>query len=696
MADYLVIVESPAKAKTIGKYLGSRYLVKASMGHVRDLPKSQLGVDVEHGFEAKYITIRGKGDVLKQLRDSSRKVKAVYLAADPDREGEAIAWHLAQSLELDPERPCRVVFNEITKEAVKDAFKHPRAVNMDLVHAQQARRILDRLVGYRISPLLWKKVKRGLSAGRVQSVAVRLVVDREREIRSFLPQEYWSVIAHCQAQGEKFQAAFFGYGKGKVELHSQAEVEELLTRIGAAEFVVNSVKASERKRNPAPPFTTSSLQQEAARRISFRPQKTMSIAQQLYEGVDLPKVGSVGLITYMRTDSTRISETALTEAREYIRTVYGADYAPPKPREYSVKKNAQDAHEAIRPTAVSRHPDTLKEVLSRDQWKLYRLIYERFIASQMSSAVLDTMTVDIGAGSALFRATGSKIKFPGFMKLYIEATDDKQDEEGFLPALQVNEVLKPRPPLTPEQHFTQPPPRYSEARLIRAMEELGIGRPSTYAPTIDTIQKRGYVLLEEKRFVPTELGEIVIDLMKEFFPTIVDVDFTAHLEQQLDDVEDGSSNYIHMLSEFYGSLEGYLTVAEKSMEHVQLEEEYADEHCEKCGRQMVYKHGRFGKFLACPGFPECRNAKPILKEIGVNCPRCGKALVERRGKKRRQFFGCTGYPECNYVLWDAPSGFNCKVCGEPMIRKRQSKTGQEMLACSNPQCKHQEVAQDAR
>ena len=693
MADYLVIVESPAKAKTIGKYLGSKYMVKASMGHVRDLPKSQLGVDVDHEFEPKYITIRGKGDILKELKDSSKKVKAVYLAADPDREGEAIAWHLAQSLDIDPQKPVRVVFNEITKEAVKDAFKHPRSVNMDLVHAQQARRILDRLVGYRISPLLWKKVKRGLSAGRVQSVAVRLIVDREREIQAFNPEEYWTVNALCEHQAERFTAQFHGYGEEKVELKSKDEVDQLLSRIEGQEFKVARVKASVRKRNPAPPFTTSSLQQEAARKLGFRTQKTMAVAQQLYEGIEMPGAGAVGLITYMRTDSTRIADGARQEAAEYIKGNFGPDYLPTSARQYAAKKGAQDAHEAIRPTSLSRHPDLLKDILSRDQLRLYRLIFERFVASLMAAALLDTMTVDIEVGEAVFRANGSKIKFPGFMKLYIEDNDDQDEESRMLPALEEGLVLKPRPGIQPEQHFTQPPPRYSEARLVKAMEELGIGRPSTYAPTIDVIQKRGYVLLESKRFIPTELGEIVVDLMKEFFPTIVDADFTAQLEQQLDDVEEGMQNYVKMLDSFYRGLATYLQTAEESMEHVQLEEEFADEYCDKCGRRMVYKHGRFGKFLACPGFPECRNAKPILKHIGVDCPRCGKPLVERRGKKRRVFYGCSGYPECNYVLWDKPTGHACPVCGEPMVEKRKAKSDVVNEVCSNPECSTHHVSE---
>ncbi len=688
MADYLVIVESPAKAKTIKKYLGDKYVVKASMGHVRDLPKSQLGVDVDHQFEPKYITIRGKGDILKQLKESSKKVKAVYLAADPDREGEAIAWHLAKSLDIDPLQPVRVVFNEITKDAVKAAFKNPRSVNMDLVHAQQARRILDRLVGYRISPLLWKKVKRGLSAGRVQSVAVRLIVDREREIRAFVPEEYWTVAILCEHQGEKFTAQFYGYGEEKLELQSQDDVNELLGRIEGKEFTVVRVKASERRRNPAPPFTTSSLQQEAARKLGFRTQKTMAVAQQLYEGIDMPGVGAVGLITYMRTDSTRISDSARAEASAYIDNTYGKAYVPTSVRQYAAKKGAQDAHEAIRPTALDRHPDQLKDILSRDQLRLYRLIFERFVASQMEAAVLDTMTVDIVGGDALFRANGSKVKFPGFMKLYIEGQDDQDEDNRMLPALVEGLVLQPRPKPHPEQHFTQPPPRYSEARLVKSMEELGIGRPSTYAPTIDVIQKRGYVLLESKRFVPTELGEIVVDLMKEFFPTIVDADFTAQLEQQLDDVEEGSQNYVNMLDVFYRNLEAYLQTAEEGMENVQLIDEYADEYCEKCGRQMVYKHGRFGKFLACPGFPECRNAKPILKHVGIDCPHCGSPIVERRGKKRKLFYGCSGYPACNYVLWDRPTGQLCAVCHEPMVVKKKGKSDKEKEVCSNPACEN--------
>jgi DNA topoisomerase I len=692
VADYLVIVESPAKAKTIGKYLGKKYIVKASMGHVRDLPKSQLGVDINESFTPRYITIRGKGNVLKELRDSTKKVKGVYLAADPDREGEAIAWHLAHTLDIDPNQPCRVVFNEITKQAVKDAFQHPRKINMDLVNAQQARRILDRLVGYQISPLLWKKVKKGLSAGRVQSVAVRLIVDREREIRAFVPEEYWTVEALFTEQGQTFRASFYGYGNQKTDLKSQDDVDQLLKRIEKQDFIVQDVKKSERRRNPAPPFTTSSLQQEAARKLNFRAAKTMQIAQQLYEGLDIGAEGTVGLITYMRTDSTRVSQTAQQEAREYIESVYGREYYPAETRQFGAKSGAQDAHEAIRPTSVKYTPDSIKEYVTRDQYRLYKLIWERFVASQMAQAVLDTMTIDIACGDAKFRATGSRVKFPGFMTLYIEGSDDKETEEGYLPELEVHQQLKPKK-IDPKQHFTQPPPRYTEARLVKTMEELGIGRPSTYAPTLDTIQKRGYVVLEDKKLVPTELGEIVVDIMKEFFPQIIDVEFTAHMEENLDGVEDGSVDWVNMLERFYEEFEKHLAVAEKEMESVQVQEEVSDEVCEKCGRQMVYKLGRFGKFLACPGFPDCRNAKPILKEIGVSCPKCGGELVERKGKRRNVFYGCKNYPNCDYILWDPPVGRLCPVCQHPLTKKKRAKRsnkGNEPIHCSNEACTYVE------
>lgn len=699
MSDYLVIVESPAKAKTIGKYLGKKYVVKASMGHVRDLPKSQLGVDVEDSFSPKYITIRGKGDVLKELRDARKKVKQVYLAADPDREGEAIAWHLAHILDVDTDKPCRVVFNEITKDAVKEAFKHPRSIDMNLVNAQQARRILDRLVGYQISPLLWKKVKKGLSAGRVQSVAVRLIIDREEEIRAFTPEEYWTLTANFKVEKSKFDAKFHGFGEEKKELKSKEEVDEILKQIENRDFNVLSVKQRERMRHPSAPFTTSTLQQEAARKLNYRAAKTMSLAQQLYEGIDIGGEGTVGLITYMRTDSVRISQTAQDEAKEYILSEYGQNYYPAEPRNYATKsKGAQEAHEAVRPTSALRHPDKIKEHLSRDQFRLYKLIWERFVASQMSSAVLDTMTVDIGVGDARFRATGSKIKFPGFMTLYIEGNDEgKDDDERFLPPLEEGQKLQ-QPELDAKQHFTQPPPRFTEARLVKTMEEIGIGRPSTYAPTLETIQKRGYVLLEEKRFVPTELGEIVNEMMKEFFPQIIDADFTAHMETHLDDVEEGDIDWVKVLAEFYGDFEKHLRIAEEEMKDVVLEDEVSDVECEKCGRMMVYKHGRYGKFLACPGFPDCRNAKPILKEIGVGCPKCKEGqLVERKGKRRKVFFGCDRYPECDFIIWDRPTGHACPQCGEPLVIKRTGKgEGKEVIQCSGSECKHKEEVTEGK
>lgn len=671
MADSLVIVESPAKAKTIGKYLGKKYIVKASMGHVRDLPKSQTGVDIERGFEPKYITIRGKGDVLKELRDAAKKVKRVYLAADPDREGEAIAWHLAHSLNIDHTGECRVVFNEITKQAVKEAFKHPRKINMDLVHAQQTRRILDRLVGYKISPLLWKKVKKGLSAGRVQSVTVKLIIDREKEVNAFVPEEYWSVTAHLASENAVFEAKFYSYGQEKTELTSEADVNKLLAHIEGEAFRITDVKKRERKRNPAAPFTTSSLQQEAARKLNFRAAKTMMVAQQLYEGIDLGKEGTVGLITYMRTDSTRISQTAQEEAKTYITDAYGQDYALAEPRQFGKKEKSQDAHEAIRPTFVSYSPASLKEYLSRDQLKLYRLIWERFIASQMASAVLDTVTADIVCGDAVFRASGSQVKFPGFMKVYVEGTDDAQAEEDkMLPPLEAGGEVKVEQ-IEPKQHFTQPPPRYSEARLVKTLEELGIGRPSTYAPTLDTIQKRGYVALQDRRFIPTEIGEIVHGLMEEFFPEILDTKFTAKMEDDLDHIEEGKAAWVHVLEEFYDPFAKRLEVAEQHMQEVEIKDEVSDEVCDKCNSPMVYKMGRYGKFLACSAFPDCRNTMPIVKEIGVTCPKCETGhIVERKSKKNRMFYGCNQYPDCDFVSWDKPLARTCPKCSAMLVEKK--------------------------
>ncbi|GAE33941.1 type I DNA topoisomerase [Halalkalibacter akibai] len=675
MADYLVIVESPAKAKTIGKYLGKKYIVKASMGHVRDLPKSQMGVDVEKSFEPKYITIRGKGPVLKDLKTAAKKVKKIYLAADPDREGEAIAWHLAHSLDIDENSDCRVVFNEITKQAIKDAFKTPRPINMDLVDAQQARRILDRLVGYNISPLLWKKVKKGLSAGRVQSVAVKMIIEREKEIQSFVPEEYWSIPAQFSLEEESFEARFYGVDGKKQELTSESDVKQVLARLKEDLFSVTSVKKKERKRNPVTPFTTSSLQQEAARKLNFRAKKTMMIAQQLYEGIELDKKeGAVGLITYMRTDSTRISETAQEEAKQYIEQTYGEDYTRKEKRAVKKDKKAQDAHEAIRPTSVFKDPKTVKSFLARDQFRLYKLIWERMVASEMAPAIMDTMTVDIEQNGVQFRATGSKVKFAGFMKVYIEGNDDgKKEEDRLLPNLEEGQVVK-KVEIEPNQHFTQPPPRYSEARLVKTMEELGIGRPSTYAPTLDTIQRRGYVALEDKRFVPTELGQIVLELIVEFFPEILDVEFTAKMENDLDSIEDGQQEWIRIIDGFYGEFEKRLSVAEEEMKEVEIKDEPAGEDCDKCGNEMVYKMGRYGKFMACSNFPDCRNTKAIVKDIGVKCPSCHEGnIVERKSKKRRIFYGCDRYPECEFLSWDKPIARPCPKCNSMLVEKKSKK-----------------------
>lgn len=674
MTDYLVIVESPAKAKTIGKYLGSKFSVKASMGHVRDLPKSQMGVDTKKNYDPKYITIRGKGPVLKELKTAAKKAKKVYLAADPDREGEAIAWHLAHSLDIDEKSDCRVVFNEITKQAIKDAFKTPRPINMDLVDAQQARRVLDRLVGYNISPILWKKVKKGLSAGRVQSVAVKMIIDREKEIQSFVPEEYWSIQGQFKAGKEVFEAKFYGIENQKKDLRNEQEVHEVLNRIKGNKFLIEEVKKKERKRNPVAPFTTSSLQQEAARKLNFRAKKTMMLAQQLYEGIDLGKEGTVGLITYMRTDSTRISDTAKEEIKQYIEVHFGKEYVKQGERKVKQDKNAQDAHEAIRPTSVFKDPKSVKSYLSRDQFRLYKLIWERLVASEMAPAVMDTMTVDLTNEGVLFRATGSKVKFAGFMKVYIEGNDDgKKEEDRLLPNLEEGQSVT-KQEITPNQHFTQPPPRYTEARLVKTMEELGIGRPSTYAPTLDTIQRRGYVGLEDKRFIPTELGEIVIELIYEFFPEILDVDFTAKMENDLDSVEDGKENWIKIIDGFYQQFEKQVKHAEEEMEEVEIKDEPAGEDCEKCGNEMVYKMGRYGKFMACSNFPDCRNTKAIMKEIGVKCPNCKEGnIVERKSKKRRTFYGCDRYPECEFVSWDKPLARPCPKCQSLLVEKKLKK-----------------------
>ncbi|MFJ7970786.1 type I DNA topoisomerase [Psychrobacillus sp. NPDC096389] len=674
MSDYLVIVESPAKAKTIERYLGKKYKVKASVGHVRDLPRSQMGVDVEHDYEPKYITIRGKGPVLQDLKKAAKKAKKVYLAADPDREGEAIAWHLANSLNVDIESDCRVVFNEITKDAILESFKHPRPINMDLVDAQQARRILDRLVGYNISPILWKKVKKGLSAGRVQSVALRLIIDRENEINNFVPEEYWTIEGEFEKDKKAFDALYFGNEKEKVKLSNESDVKAVLKVMKGKKFEVTNVVKKERKRNPAPSFTTSSLQQEAARKLNFRARKTMMLAQQLYEGIDLgKKEGTVGLITYMRTDSTRISDTAKADAQEFITQEYGTDFIATKKAEKQSKK-AQDAHEAVRPTSVLRTPNELKAILSRDLFRLYKLIWERFIASQMAPAILDTVAVDLKNGDAVFRANGSQIKFPGFMKVYVEGSDDQTDDKDkLLPVLAVGDKVSALS-IEPKQHFTQPPPRYSEARLVKTLEELGIGRPSTYAPTLDTIQKRGYVALETKRFVPTELGTIVHQLVLEFFPNILDIEFTVQMEQDLDSIEEGQVKWVEVIDGFYQDFAKHVEHADAEMEKIVIKDEPTGEDCENCGSPMVYKLGRYGKFMACSNFPDCRNTKAIIKEIGVPCPSCEEGqIVERKSKTKRLFYGCNQYPTCEFVSWDKPINRPCPKCNAMLVEKKLKK-----------------------
>ncbi|MBP1968113.1 DNA topoisomerase-1 [Virgibacillus natechei] len=692
MSEYLVIVESPAKAKTIERYLGKKYKVKASMGHVRDLPKSQMGVYTEDNFKPKYITIRGKGDVLKDLRKAAKKAKKVYLAADPDREGEAIAWHLAHALNVDENSKCRVVFNEITKDAIKESFKNPRTIDTDLVDAQQARRILDRLVGYNISPLLWKKVKKGLSAGRVQSVALKMITDREKEIENFKPEEYWSIEGHFQKDEESFQGAFYGLNGKKQELKSEDDVKKVINSLNEKKFSVDKVNRRERKRNPAKPFITSSIQQEAARKLNFRAKKTMMVAQQLYEGIDLGKKagGITGLITYMRTDSTRISNTAKEEAETYIEDKYGKEYLGTN-KQSKQQEGSQDAHEAVRPTSTLRDPKSLKPILSRDQYRLYKLIWERFLASQMAPAVMDTMTVHLLNNDVEFRATGSKVKFKGFMKVYIEGTDDsKKEEDKFLPDLKEGMEVEAKE-IIPNQHFTQPPPRFTEARLVRTMEELGIGRPSTYAPTLDTIQRRGYASIDNKRFIPTELGTIVHELVEEFFPEIINVEFTVKMESDLDSIEDGQIQWVKIIDDFYQDFSKRLETAEEEMEKIEIRDEPAGITCENCEHEMVYKMGRYGKFLACSNFPECRNTKPILKEIGVKCPKCEEGnVVERKSKKRRTFYGCDRFPECDFVSWDKPIARPCPKCESLLVEKKSKK--QTQIQCTN--CDYKEKTQD--
>ena len=654
MADKLIIVESPAKANTIKKFLGGSTKVVASMGHIRDLPKSKLGVNIENNFEPEYINIRGKGNLIKSLKKDAKAAKKVFLATDPDREGEAIAWHLAHILDIPEDSKTRVTFNEITKSAVKKAIKEPRQIDLNLVDAQQARRVLDRIVGYKMSPVLWKKVRKGLSAGRVQSVAVKLIVDRETEIENFIPEEYWNIIATLLDKKSKktFEAKLVGKDGKKLEIHSQEEVNSILKNIEKAKFIVEDVKKGERKRNPAPPFTTSTMQQEASRKLNFSLKKTMSVAQMLYEGIKIPEKGTVGLITYMRTDSTRISEEARAKAKEVIENKYGEDYY--ENRYYKTKADAQDAHEGIRPTYIEITPDEIKSSLTNDQYKLYKLIYNRFLASQMKSAIFDTLAVTINANNYNFKANGQAIKFKGFMTLYVEGTDEKEDEIGQIPLVEVKQELK-KEKIDSKQSFTEPPPRYTEASLVKALEEKEIGRPSTYSPTITTILARHYIEKDAKQLVPTELGKVVNKLLTENFSDVINVEFTAKIENEFDEIAEGKENWKDMISEFYEPFQKEVERVEKELEHVELEEEVSDVPCEKCGRMMVIKYGRYGKFLACPGYPECKNAKPYIETIDEPCPKCGGKVQIRKTKKRRTYYICENNPEkCDYISWTKP------------------------------------------
>ena len=688
MATKLVIVESPAKAKTIAKFLGRGYKVEASQGHVRDLPKSQIGVSPENDFEPKYITIRGRGDILNRIRKEARSAAKVYLATDPDREGEAISWHLANVLGIDEHSPCRIEFNEVTMKAVKAAVKNPRGIDIDRVNAQQARRVLDRLVGYKISPILWAKVKKGLSAGRVQSVAAKMICDRENEIDTFLPEEYYNIAGRFSVGGAELTARFYGENGEKLDVHTREECDALLARAREGAYSVRAIKKSERRKLPAAPFTTSNLQQEASRKLNFNTGKTMQIAQQLYEGVELAGEGLQGLVTYIRTDSTRISDEALLSVREMIKNTYGEPFLPAEPNIYKSRKTAQDAHEAIRPTDISRRPEAIKSSLTRDQFRLYRLIYDRFVSSQMTPAVFDTLSADIAGENGLtFHLAGQKMKFAGFTAVYEEVLDDAVEEKDIsLPDLEegMNASLLD---VTGEQRFTQPPPRYTEASLVRALEEKGIGRPSTYAPTISTIITRGYVARENKRLIPTELGKIVNDLMCKNFPDIVNIQFTADMEEKLDDVENGQVDWHAIVRDFYGPFEKDLEKAEASIEKVAIEDQVSDIPCEKCGAMMVYKMSRYGKFLACPNFPACRHTLALPKSIGVACPQCGAQLLERISRKGRKFYGCERYPECDFVSWDRPVNDKCPVCGSRMVYKRGPKNTHYHV-CVNESCRH--------
>lgn len=693
MSD-LVIVESPAKAKTIKKYLGPGYEVVASMGHVRDLPKSKFGVDVENGFEPQYTDIKGKETLIKDLKKAAKNSEHVYLATDPDREGEAISWHLAHLLNLDLNENNRVTFNEITKTGVRNGMEHSRKIDLDLVNAQQARRVLDRVVGYKLSPFLWRKIRRGLSAGRVQSVAVRLIVDREEEIRAFKPEEYWTIDVLLNAKGVRkaFPAKFHGKKGKKIDIKSEQQANGILEELNGAEYVVGTVKKGVRKKSPAPPFTTSTLQQEASRKLGFQARRTMKAAQELYEGIEVGEMGAVGLITYMRTDSLRISEEARTAATAFIQQRYGAEYLPDKPRFYKSKSNAQDAHEAIRPTMPDMSPEKVKAYLSSDQFKLYRLIWERFIASQMANAELDTVSADILAGDYVFKASGYSVRFNGFTALYEEGKDEESESSEMLPPLSEGDSLKLKS-IAGNQHFTQPPPRYTEASLIKALEENGIGRPSTYAPTITTILQRNYIEREAKQLKPTPLGEVTTQLMREHFKNIVDVDFTAKMENDLDEVEVGKVDYVDMLRKFYGDFSHTLDEAEKAMEgsRMKVPHEETDMVCELCGKKMVIKIGRFGKFLACSGFPECKNTKRIVQETGGLCPLCGGKVLEKKSKTGKKYYGCEHNPKCSFMTWDEPLKEKCPQCGSSLFKKR-GKAGK--IYCAKEGCDYERGLKD--
>ena len=691
MAKALVIVESPAKAKTIEKFLGkSHYTVKASVGHVRDLPKSQLGVDIENNFEPKYINIRGKGDVIKELKKEAKKAKKVYLATDPDREGEAISWHLSYILNIDEDEKCRIEFNEITKGAIKNAIKNPRNIDLNLVDAQQARRVLDRLLGYQISPILWQKVRKGLIAGRVQSVTTKLICEREEEIKSFIPKEYWTIeLVVLNKDGEEFTLKFYGEDGKKIDLENEAQVNKILDIINNAELTVSKIESKSRRKSAPKPFTTSVLQQDAANKLNFTTKKTMMVAQELYEGIDIKGEGTVGLISYIRTDSKRISEEAREKAKDYIVDSIGQNYYKDHTKDSKGKKEkkVQDAHEAIRPTSVERTPDSIKDSLSKDQYKLYNLIWRRFVASQMEDSIFDVLNVECNIENLVFKATGSKLKFDGYTKIY-NFTDR---EDKILPSLSEGESLKIQKQ-DPQQHFTSPPPRYTEASLVKTLEELGIGRPSTYAPTITTILNREYVEKEGTSLLPTELGIIVTKILDENFHKFMEVDFTADMESQLDQIEEGNAEWKHVVEEFYSPLEEAIKTALENIEKVNMDEE-TDEICELCGSNMVIKYGRFGKFMACKNYPECKNTKPIVNKIGVKCPKCKEGdIIMRKSKKKKVFYGCSNYPECDFVAWNKPVEEPCEECGSYMYEK-YSKSGTKIV-CSNKDCKHERIVKE--